>query len=107
FHPFDGGEVNGIAGEHHGLGKVGGFFFIHPLKINGHQHGGHLVVGYFAVAIAADEKVNFFGRQRSAVFLLYYKVIHSHTHTVMASTIPWTSLINFGFILLATSTTVA
>ena len=65
------GEFQHVAGVAHGQRERGGFGGVQSVKVNGHEHRGHLVVGNFPCGELADEILNLLRRESFAFALVF------------------------------------
>jgi hypothetical protein len=62
-----GGELEHVAGIAHGQRQRARFSVGHATKENGHEHGGHLVIGDATGAVIANERLDGLGRKLKPV----------------------------------------
>ena len=71
-------QIQRLAAVHHGHGQVQRLAPVHAAEIDGHGHGGHLIIRDLPTAVAVDHIADLLRREGLPVALFRDQIAHSH-----------------------------
>ena len=71
-------QIQRLAAVHHGHGQVQRLAPVHAAEIDGHRHGGHLIIRDLPTAVAVDHIADLLRREGLPVALFRDQIAHSH-----------------------------